>query len=101
MQLILKNNIKKKFTTQKLFLFISAIACLISIVSCADEPYRLDARDKLIVDTTANRQMEQFAKEIDMQCKQNFDTQVKKLTDSIVQYQIKAIDEKLQIKPEK
>lgn len=80
----------------------TSIILLISFnaIGCADEPYRLDARDKLIVDTTANRQMEQFAKEIDMQCKQNFDTQVKKLTDSIVQYQIKAIDEKLQIKTE-
>ncbi len=68
--------------------------------ACNDE-YRLDSRDRTIVDTTAGKEFNKINLAMEDSTKKNFDRQVKTLTDSIVEYQLKAIEKQLRIPQKK
>jgi hypothetical protein len=71
---------------------------LFFVVSCEETPYRLESRDRVMIDSTSNKMIENLAAILEDSCKRNFDSNVKRLTDSIVEFQIKEIDKKLQLK---
>ena len=62
---------------------------------CEESPYRLESRDRVMIDTTSNKMIENLAAVLEDSCKRNFDSNVKRLTDSIVEFQIKEINKKL------
>jgi hypothetical protein len=76
------------------------IVVIISSTACNDE-YRLDSRDRTIVDTTAGKEFNKINIAMEDSTKKNFDRQVKVLTDSIVEYQLKAIEKQLNIPKKK
>ncbi len=71
------------------------IAFVLLLASCGEEPYRLDSKDRTIVDTTSNREIQRIIPALEDSCKAHFEANVKRLTDSLVEYQIKEIDKKL------
>lgn len=66
--------------------------------ACEETPYRLESRDRVIIDSTSNKMIENLAAILEDSCKRNFDSNVKRLTDSLVEFQIKEINKKLQLK---
>lgn len=84
---------KKYATIQYLSIGIFA---LYHLCSCSEEPYRLDSRDRTIIDTTANIQIQKMIPALEDSCKAHFEANVKKLTDSLVEFQIREIEKKLQ-----
>ena len=68
---------------------------IVSIFSCESEPYRLEAKDQQFVDSVSNNEIGRLAKILEDSCNANFDKRVKKLSDSIVEYQIKLIGRQL------
>ncbi len=66
--------------------------------ACEETPYRLESRDRVIIDSTSNKMIENLAAILEDSCKKNFDSNVKRLTDSLVEFQIKEINKKLQLK---
>ncbi len=73
---------------------------LIFLLSC-DSEYRLDSRDRTIIDTTSNKEITRLSKIYEDSSKGIFDRNVARLTDSIVEFQIKAIEKQLNVKPVK
>jgi hypothetical protein len=61
----------------------------------------LDSRDRTIIDTTSNKEINRLSKIYEDSSKSIFDRNVAHLTDSIVEFQIKAIEKQLNVKPAK
>lgn len=75
------------------------ISCLSAcLTACGEEPYRLDSRDKTIIDTTANKEIQRLIPILEDSCRKHFDENIQKMTDSLVEFQIRAIEEKLKQK---
>jgi hypothetical protein len=80
------------------YLLIFFLSSSFFFASCEETPYRLESRDRVIIDSTSNKMIENLAAVLEDSCKKNFEGNVKRLTDSIVEFQIKEIDKKLHIK---
>jgi hypothetical protein len=76
-------------------IYIVGILFFSFLLGCEEEPYRLDSRDRTIIDTTSNKMIQDLATQLEDSCKKNFDRNVQYLTDSLVEFQIKEIDKKL------
>jgi hypothetical protein len=83
------------FNTNNLAILIVLFLFTSFLMSCGEEPYRLDSRDRTIIDSTSNKMIENLAAILEDSCKRNFDHNVQRLTDSLVEFQIKEIDKKL------
>lgn len=66
------------------------------LISCGEEPYRLSVSDRMIIDTTTSKQIEIMTRSLEDTCRAHFEGDVKRLTDSLIEFQIKEIDKKLQ-----
>lgn len=64
--------------------------------SCTDEPYHLNASDQLFIDSVSNKEIILLGKNLDDSCNAQFNQRVKKLCDSIVEFQIKLIGRQLE-----
>ena len=80
-------------------LFITVLQ--IFLLESCDNTYRLDSRDRVIVDTTANSKIAQITKNLADTALVNHDKNVKKISDSLVEFQLKAIAEKLNFSKQK
>jgi hypothetical protein len=78
---------------KKLFLLLPLFG-----VACQDS-YRLDSRDRTIIDTTANNKITELRKTLDDSFKVNREKNVKRLSDSIIDFQLKAIQKQLDFSP--
>jgi beta-mannanase len=68
---------------------------MLLLANCS-EPYRLDSRDRVTIDTIAGKQIDRIASIMDDTLGKKYNQNVQQLTDSLVEFQIKAIEEKLQ-----
>ena len=73
----------------------------IFLLESCDNAYRLDSRDRTIVDTTANSQIAKITKNLADTALVNHGKNVKKISDSLVEFQLKAIAEKLNFSKQK
>ena len=87
-----------KYKTKKIIYF--ALFQIVIFESC-DNTYHLDSRDRMIVDTTANSKIAQITKNIADTARASHDKNVKRLSDSLVEFQLKAIEEKLNFSKQK
>jgi hypothetical protein len=78
-----------------LLLCLFSITAICLLAACGEEPYRLDSQDKTIIDTTANNEIQRLIPILEDSCKRHFEENIQKMTDSIVEFQIKAIEDKL------
>jgi hypothetical protein len=80
-------------------IYIVSILALLFIVifapSCSNEPIRLDAAEKTMADTLAEKEIKTLTVNYDVWCKNNHDALVLRWTDSLVKFQIQAIEAKL------
>jgi hypothetical protein len=67
----------------------------IFILESCDNTYHLDSRDRTIIDTTANAQIAKMTKALDDSTRVKRPINIKKISDSLVEFQLKAIAEKL------
>jgi hypothetical protein len=67
----------------------------IFILESCDNTYHLDSRDRMIIDTTANTQIAKITKTLDDSALIKRPINIKKITDSLVEFQLKAIAKKL------
>jgi hypothetical protein len=88
----------KKYFFLANYMLILLLLISFFFASCEEMPYRLESRDRVMIDSTSNKMIENLAAVLEDSCKRNFDSNVKRLTDSIVEFQIKEIDKKLQHK---
>ena len=89
--------IKKNKIHNTLFIMM---LCIFLLESC-DNTYRLDSRDRVIVDTTANAQIAKIDKIMKDSADLNRGKNIKKIRDSLVEFQLKAIAEKLNFSKQK
>ena len=66
-------------------------------MSCGTAPIRLDAAEKTIADTLAEKEIKNLAPTYDAWCKNGHDALVMRWTDSLVKFQIAAIEAKLKL----
>ncbi|MFZ4542731.1 MAG: hypothetical protein ACOYOA_01685 [Saprospiraceae bacterium] len=64
-------------------------------ISCGDAPYHLQSKDQTIIDSLSNKEINSLSKNLEDSCNNNFQKNVKILTDSIVEFQIKSIEKQL------
>lgn len=76
---------------------IFALFLILFCCACQDS-YRLDSRDRTIIDTTSSNQIVALGKILDDSFKVNHDKNVKRLSDSIIDFQLKAIQKQLDFK---
>ncbi len=67
----------------------------ILVLESCDNAYHLDSRDRTIIDTTANAQIAKITKVLDDSARVKRPINVKKISDSLVESQLKAIEKKL------
>ena len=81
------------------YIYIVSLLVLLPIIifapSCSNEPIRLDAAEKTMADTLAEKEIKTLATNYDTWCKNNHDALVLRWTDSLVKFQIQAIETKL------
>lgn len=75
-----------------------SLSCFLFFLTSCDNEYRLDSRDRTIIDTTSNKEIARLSKNYEDSSKSIFDRNVARLTDSIVEFQIKAIEKQLNVK---
>jgi hypothetical protein len=57
---------------------------LLALTSCESDVVKLDRGDRLFIDTTASKEMNRLAPELDKWCTDSSPVLIKKLTDSLV-----------------
>ena len=67
----------------------------ILVLESCDNTYHLDSRDRTIIDTTANAQIAKITKVLDDSARVKRPINVKRISDSLVEAQLKAIEKKL------
>ncbi len=73
-------------------LFFLIISCFLA---CKEEKVKLDSAEKYQVDTLSAKKIAEVNKELDIFWKTKHDSLVRWTTDSLVAFQIKAIEERL------
>ena len=89
------NNFVQNKNTRNLILAAGMLCCFLPFYSCTNEPYRLEPKDQIVVDSVSNQEITRLAKNLEDSCNVHFNERVKKLCDSIVEYQIKLIGRQL------
>jgi hypothetical protein len=78
-----------------LILILATAATTFMSVGCESSPIRMSADEKLMADTLAEKEIKVIGKDYDNWCTNNHNTLVMRWTDSLVKFQIQAIEAKL------
>jgi hypothetical protein len=78
-----------------LILILATATLTFTGIGCESAPIRMSADEKLMADTLAEKEIKILSKGYDTWCSSNHDALVMRWTDSLVKFQIQAIEAKL------